>query len=121
MKNVALLLLPCALAFNGPAWPRTHSGLAFAAEGTGRGGAPPSAARLPVLSASPSSSVEPSPSLATSDVLSLDVLRSALARQEETIIFALIERAQFARNPALYARPCVCVVISIIVVPIIGY
>lgn len=32
--------------------------------------------------------------------LSLDAIRSSLIRQEETIIFALIERAQFKRNTA---------------------
>ena len=31
----------------------------------------------------------------TRDLLSLDYIRSTLIRQEETIIFALIERAQF--------------------------
>lgn len=34
--------------------------------------------------------------------LTLDILRSALIRQEETIIFALIERAQFKHNPIVY-------------------
>ncbi|KAL6050639.1 chorismate mutase aro7 [Balamuthia mandrillaris] len=34
--------------------------------------------------------------------LKLEDLRSQLIRQEETIIFALIERAQFHRNPIIY-------------------
>lgn len=34
--------------------------------------------------------------------LSLDKLRNALIRQEETIIFSLIERGQFATNPIIY-------------------
>jgi len=34
--------------------------------------------------------------------LDLDTLRHALIRQEETIIFSLIERAQFARNQVIY-------------------
>ena len=38
----------------------------------------------------------------TSEILSLDSIRSTLVRQEETIIFALIERAQFRRNHAIY-------------------
>ena len=38
----------------------------------------------------------------TSDVLSLESIRSTLVRQEETIIFALIERAQYRRNYAIY-------------------
>lgn len=38
----------------------------------------------------------------TSDVLSLDSIRSTLIRQEETIIFALIERAQYRHNPVVY-------------------
>ena len=32
------------------------------------------------------------------DALSLNSIREALIRQEDTIIFALIERAQFGRN-----------------------
>jgi chorismate mutase len=38
----------------------------------------------------------------TVDVLSLESIRSTLIRQEETIIFALIERAQFRRNDIAY-------------------
>jgi len=38
----------------------------------------------------------------TSEVLSLDSIRASLIRQEETIIFALIERAQFRQNKAVY-------------------
>lgn len=38
----------------------------------------------------------------TVDVLSLDKIRSTLIRQEETIIFALIERAQFRQNSIVY-------------------
>ena len=34
--------------------------------------------------------------------LSLENIRSALIRQEETIIFSLIERGQFATNPIIY-------------------
>jgi chorismate mutase len=40
----------------------------------------------------------------TSDVLSLDSIRSTLIRQEETIIFALIERAQYRQNAAVYVK-----------------
>jgi chorismate mutase len=40
----------------------------------------------------------------TSDVLSLDSIRSTLIRQEETIIFALIERAQYRQNAAVYEK-----------------
>jgi chorismate mutase len=40
----------------------------------------------------------------TVDVLSLESIRSTLIRQEETIIFALIERAQFRQNPIAYER-----------------
>jgi len=42
--------------------------------------------------------------ITTSDVLSLDSIRESLIRQEETIIFALIERAQFRRNKAVYRK-----------------
>lgn len=38
----------------------------------------------------------------TSDVLSLSSIRSTLIRQEETIIFGLIERAQFRSNDIVY-------------------
>jgi len=40
--------------------------------------------------------------LKTADVFSLDSIRSTLIRQEETIIFALIERAQYRRNRSIY-------------------
>lgn len=40
--------------------------------------------------------------MTTSDIFSLESIRSTLIRQEETIIFALIERAQFRRNAAIY-------------------
>lgn len=42
--------------------------------------------------------------LKTSEVLSLDSIRASLIRQEETIIFALIERAQFRHNPVVYRK-----------------
>jgi hypothetical protein len=42
------------------------------------------------------------PTFEYKESLSLDKLRSALIRQEETIIFALIERAQFAANNIIY-------------------
>ena len=40
--------------------------------------------------------------ITTRDILSLDYIRSTLIRQEETIIFALIERAQFRQNDIVY-------------------
>eukprot|EP00934_Nitzschia_sp_Nitz4_P006225 Nitzschia sp. Nitz4//scaffold173_size47512//16650//17897//NITZ4_007156-RA/size47512-processed-gene-0.35-mRNA-1//-1//CDS//3329538796//6215//frame0 len=40
----------------------------------------------------------------TSDLLSLDSIRDTLVRQEETIIFALIERAQYRQNPTVYQK-----------------
>lgn len=40
----------------------------------------------------------------TADVLSLDSIRSTLIRQEETIIFAMIERSQFRLNPSIYVK-----------------
>ena len=42
------------------------------------------------------------PTFEYKESLSLDKLRNALIRQEETIIFALIERGQFATNPIIY-------------------
>jgi chorismate mutase len=38
------------------------------------------------------------------DPLSLDRIRAILTRLEDTIIFSLIERAQFAHNPKIYQR-----------------
>ena len=38
------------------------------------------------------------------DPLSLDRIRAILVRLEDTIIFSLIERAQFAHNPKIYLR-----------------
>ena len=42
--------------------------------------------------------------LTIGDPLSLDRIRSVLTRLEDTIIFDLIERAQFAHNPKAYER-----------------
>lgn len=42
-----------------------------------------------------------------SSVLALDNIRQTLIRQEDTIIFLLIERAQFARNAAVYETDAV--------------
>ncbi|KAE9393165.1 chorismate mutase [Gymnopus androsaceus JB14] len=42
--------------------------------------------------------------LTSGDPLSLDRIRSVLTRLEDTIIFDLIERAQFAHNPRMYQR-----------------
>lgn len=50
------------------------------------------------------STAAPSASVSTAEVMSLDSVRSTLIRQEDSIIFALIERAQFRRNDAIYAR-----------------
>jgi chorismate mutase len=43
-------------------------------------------------------------SLKTADVFSLESIRSTLIRQEETIIFALIERAQYRANHVIYDK-----------------
>ena len=40
----------------------------------------------------------------TKDVLSLQSIRNSLIRQEETIIFALIERAQYRHNAIVYEK-----------------
>merc|ERR1711988_732066 len=42
--------------------------------------------------------------ITTSEVMSLDSIRSTLIRQEETIIFSIIERAQFCQNKAIYVK-----------------
>ena len=51
-----------------------------------------------------SAGTDPETCVKTVDVLSLDSIRSTLIRQEETIIFALIERAQFRRNAIAYEK-----------------
>lgn len=38
------------------------------------------------------------------DPLSLDRIRAVLTRLEDTIIFGLIERAQFGHNPRIYQK-----------------
>ncbi|KAL3784674.1 hypothetical protein ACHAWO_004889 [Cyclotella atomus] len=64
--------------------------------------------RWPPLSSSSSSTLHSSTTtddnITTKDVLSLSSIRSTLIRQEETIIFALIERAQFRRNEVVYQK-----------------
>jgi chorismate mutase len=50
--------------------------------------------------------------LLTTDIFSLESIRETLIRQEETIIFALIERAQFRRNPAIYDPSSASVIYS---------
>lgn len=52
--------------------------------------------------AAPSPDLTTDPSLDLSSALSLDNIRQTLIRLEDTIIFSLIERAQFARNKAVY-------------------
>lgn len=42
--------------------------------------------------------------LTAGDPLSLDRIRKILVRLEDTIIFSLIERGQFAHNPRMYER-----------------
>lgn len=42
--------------------------------------------------------------ITTKDVLSLQSIRNSLIRQEETIIFALIERAQYRHNAVVYQQ-----------------
>lgn len=56
---------------------------------------------IPSLSSSPSSSTS-SDDVTTSQIFSLDSIRSTLIRQEETIIFSLIERAQYRKNAIIY-------------------
>lgn len=55
-----------------------------------------------LTTSSSSSSTTSDENITTRDLLSLDYIRSTLIRQEETIIFALIERAQFRQNDIVY-------------------
>ena len=50
-----------------------------------------------------------SDSLDHSTALSLDNIRQSLIRQEDTIIFSLIERAQFAANAPVYESGAIAV------------
>ena len=60
----------------------------------------------PALSATTSTSVDDLTNrhVKTVDLLSLNSIRSTLIRQEETIIFAIIERAQFRQNDIVYQK-----------------
>ena len=64
-------------------------------------------------SAAPTAAVPPvlqrSDSLDYSTALSLDNIRQSLIRQEDTIIFSLIERAQFATNEPVYQSGAIAV------------
>lgn len=51
-----------------------------------------------------SASMEEEENIKTIDLLSLQSIRNSLIRQEETIIFALIERAQYRHNPIVYEK-----------------
>lgn len=79
---VFLSLFPCTVAFAG--W-------------TGPG-------RPPTKQPASSTQSSTEENLKTVDVLSLESIRSTLIRQEETIIFALIERAQFRQNSIVYRK-----------------
>lgn len=59
------------------------------------------AAASPLLAELPQG-LQRSDSLDHSAALSLDNIRQSLIRQEDTIIFSLIERAQFAANSPVY-------------------
>ena len=50
------------------------------------------------------STIEKRPRGDSTSEFSLAAIRDALIRQEETIIFAMIERGQFARNKRVYER-----------------
>jgi chorismate mutase len=64
---------------------------------------PPSSAAAASLSAAAAAAAAAAASATdTSGALLLGNVRSSLIRQEDTIIFNLIERAQFARNDAVY-------------------
>eukprot|EP00980_Cylindrotheca_fusiformis_P015191 scaffold4204_cov140-Cylindrotheca_fusiformis.AAC.10 len=60
--------------------------------------------RLGATSVNHNAAASSTDKVTTSDVLSLDSIRSTLIRQEETIIFALIERAQYRHNAAVYTK-----------------
>lgn len=54
------------------------------------------------MTSTPSSSSNALPPHLSSPLLSLDHIRAVLQRLEDTILFQLIERAQFAHNVPMY-------------------
>ncbi len=60
--------------------------------------------RSQLASSSVNGSTSTKDNLTTSEVMSLESIRNSLIRQEETIIFALIERAQYRHNPIVYKK-----------------
>lgn len=68
-----------------------------------RVGTPPRGGEIHAASKVTSPGDTPSVSRDESDRLSLDNIRASLIRQEDSIIFGLIERAQYKRNQSVYA------------------
>lgn len=89
-------ILPIVLA-SFACWNSLNNVQAFATKGWGP--------RTTSTSLSASTAIETEGSkVTTAEVLSLDSIRSTLIRQEETIIFAIIERAQFRQNNVVYEK-----------------
>lgn len=117
---IGALLTPCTMAFagwgpgGGGRWSRSTStsharlGKATAASSS----APSSSTSLqatvngdsssPAATAPAITSNDDMENITTKDLLSLQSIRNSLIRQEETIIFALIERAQYRHNAIVY-------------------
>jgi hypothetical protein len=95
--TVLLSASQCAAAYTPPSMtnpPRWSSSSLFSA----------AAQEVDGTTTSSSTSDDAEDKITTRDLLSLDYIRSTLIRQEETIIFALIERAQFRQNRKVYEK-----------------
>ncbi|KAL7546632.1 hypothetical protein ACHAWF_009965 [Thalassiosira exigua] len=109
MSPPSLLLLGFFLAFRcgesyvpptpSSRWPSSLSSSATTVDGAAMTASAQSASRG---RGDDAGAQEEEENITTRDVLSLDNIRSTLIRQEETIIFALIERAQFRQNDVVY-------------------
>jgi len=97
---VVVVLFPFyAMAF--PGWgPRRPSNISLSSSTTTTASSTQVQATIDEMASTTTTTTDEN--VKTVDVLSLDKIRSTLIRQEETIIFALIERAQFRQNSIVY-------------------
>ena len=87
-----------SISNNSPRWSSSSSSSLFSTAAQDVDGTATASA------ASTTTATEEEDHITTRDLLSLDYIRSTLIRQEETIIFALIERAQFRQNRKVYEK-----------------
>ena len=103
ITNLLFFTAQCSDAYTPPTRSHRHhrcTRLLSSTTTTSVDGTSPTATTTPTSSSE--SAEEEENNITTRDLLSLDYIRSTLIRQEETIIFALIERSQFRQNPICY-------------------